>query len=74
MTTAQETAGSKERFIESWPKSCSCGAKITDDEWEKLKYVGIQQGVPQHAIPDLELRNCSRCGSTLAIAVPNDFV
>jgi hypothetical protein len=57
---------------ETWPKQCSCcGAKITEDEWERLPYVGVQEGTDD--IPDLELRNCGHCSSTLAIVVPQDF-
>lgn len=57
---------------ESWPKVCSCCAlPITEDDWEGLPYVGIQEGT-EH-IPDLELRTCGRCSSTLAIVVPRDF-
>ena len=56
---------------ETWPKTCSCCSRlITEEEWERLAYVGIQQGTDE--IPDLELRNCS-CHSTLAIVVPRDF-
>ena len=61
------------RFVETWPKSCSCGASITEDAWERLPYVGVQRsGLPDY--PDLELRNCGRCKSTLAIVVPTDFM
>ena len=57
---------------ETWPKTCSCcGDPITEDGWERLPYVGIQQGTEE--IPDLELRNCGRCQTTLAIVVPRDF-
>jgi hypothetical protein len=58
-------------FTETWPKACGCGVKISEDDWEKLKYVGVQK-TGLDGIPDLELRNC-RCGSTLAVAVPGDF-
>lgn len=58
---------------ESWPKTCSgCSTKLTEDDWENLKYVGIQKSGFDD-IPDLELRNCGRCHSTLAIVVPRDF-
>lgn len=57
---------------ETWPKVCSCCAtQITEEAWERLPYVGIQEGTDE--IPDLELRNCGRCSSTLAIVVPRDF-
>jgi hypothetical protein len=58
---------------ETWPKTCSCCAHvISEDDWERLPYVGVQEGTDN--IPDLELRNCGRCSSTLAIVVPRDFV
>lgn len=58
---------------ESWPKACSCGHPISEDEWERMPYVGVQRSELAD-IPDLELRNCTRCYSTLAITVPRDFV
>jgi hypothetical protein len=64
----------RELFIESWPKVCSCGYKISEEEWETLRYVGLQKVPADYGIPDLELRNCGNCGSTMAVAVPNDFV
>jgi hypothetical protein len=57
---------------ESWPKTCACGHIISEIEWETLRYVGVQKVPPAFGMPDLELRNCV-CGSTLSIAVPNDF-
>ena len=57
---------------ETWPKVCSCGHKMSDDDWERMRYIGIQKGFDD--IPDLELRSCNKCGSTLAITVPRDFV
>lgn len=56
---------------ETWPKTCGCSHKISEDDWERLPYVGIQEGTDN--IPSLELRNCARCSSTLAIVVPRDF-
>lgn len=64
----------KELFEESWPKTCSCGEVITEEKWEKLDYCGVQRVPPDYGLPDMELRNCGRCGSTMAVAVPNDFV
>jgi hypothetical protein len=63
----------RELFIESWPKKCACGHEISEAEWETLHYVGLQKVPADYGIPDLELRNCV-CGSTIAVAVPNDFV
>lgn len=57
---------------ESWPKKCGCGAAITEEQWETMRYVGIQHSGFDD-MPDLELRNCHRCSSTIAICVPNDF-
>lgn len=62
-----------ELFIESWPKVCACGHAISEEEWETLRYIGIQSVPPSFGMPDLELRNCV-CGSTIAVVVPNDFV
>jgi hypothetical protein len=62
-----------ELFIEKWPKVCSCGCKITEEQWENLTYVGWQQSGMDH-IPDLELRTCGHCQSTLAIAVSDDYM
>lgn len=59
-------------FTETWPKTCSCGSAYTEEQWETLRYVGIQKsGLDDY--PDLELRNCGHCTSTLAIVVPGDF-
>lgn len=49
-------------------KSCSCGASYTPTEWATLPCRGEQ------ASPDgdrRELRNCRRCGSTLAVPLPS---
>lgn len=63
----------RDLFVEKWPKKCACGAPYEEHEWEKLRYVGVQKtGLPD--FPDLELRNCGSCGSTMAIAVPGDFI
>ena len=64
----------RELFVESWPKKCSCGHEYDEAEWETWRYVGVQKVPPDYGIPDLELRNCPNCGSTQALAVPNDFV
>lgn len=61
-------------FVESWPKKCSCGHEITENEWETLQYVGIQYVPRDMGIPDLELRNCPSCHSTISVAVPGDFI
>lgn len=70
MPTDEETALKQE----TWPKTCSCGEVITEEQWEKLDYCGVQKVPPSYGLPDMELRNCGRCGSTMAIIVPDDFV
>lgn len=60
-------------FKESWPKKCGCGVVYSEEAWENLQYVGLQKVPPDYGIPDMELRNCSHCSSTLACVVPNDF-
>lgn len=59
---------------ETWPKTCSCGQVYSEEDWEHLEYIGVQKTSPMMGIPDFELRNCARCNSSMAIAVPNDFV
>ncbi len=46
----------------AWEKTCSCGRRYTREEWDALPLLGRQAGEP-----DLELRNCGGCGSTLAV-------
>lgn len=57
---------------ETWPKKCSCGELISEERWETLRYVGVQRS-GMETVPDVEMRNCGRCKSTLAIVVPRDF-
>ena len=64
----------RELFIESWPKKCACGQSISEAEWDTLTYVGVQKVPREYGMPDLELRNCGNCGSTIAVALPEDFV
>ena len=64
---------SQNEYVESWPKVCVCGCSITEEQWENLQYLGIQKVPRELGIPDLELRNCKRCMSTLAVVVPSDF-
>jgi hypothetical protein len=61
----------RELFVETWPKKCACGFEYTEEQWETLRYVGVQKS-GLDGIPDLELRTC-RCKSTIAIVVPGDF-
>ncbi len=78
MSTAAQQAmddpEARELFIESWPKVCGCGQSFTEEQWEELQYCGVQKVPPTFGMPDMELRNCSRCSSTMAISVPGDFV
>jgi len=63
-------------FVVTWPKKCSCCARfLSEEDWENLRYVGIQRGSKQGSnhVPDLELRSCS-CNTTLAVTVPDDFI
>jgi len=71
---AMDDPETRELFVESWPKKCSCGYEYDEAEWETWRYVGVQKVPPDYGMPDLELRNCPSCGSTQALAVPNDFV
>lgn len=53
-----------------WPKACSCcGNFFTHSDWKNLKFIGIQKSHDVNDYPDLELRNCDVCNSTLAIVV-----
>lgn len=43
------------------------GVKLDDARWSALTYLGIQPSIDDNGQPEeLELRNCVRCGSTLA--------
>jgi hypothetical protein len=54
-------------------KRCACGRAHNREQWEQLRLVGVQPGIPAALAlpcgPDLELRICG-CGSTIAIEVP----
>lgn len=57
-----------------WPKHCSyCKNSISENDWEKLEYAGVQRGIASHGIPNLEMRYCY-CSRMLSIVAPNDFV
>lgn len=45
-------------------KVCGCGIEYTEEEWKKLPLAGIQK---EDFEPDLELRHCRGCKSTIAI-------
>jgi hypothetical protein len=45
---------------------CRCGRSYTLTEWKKLQYVGIMDDRDIGG-EIIELRNCSKCGSTIAI-------
>ena len=61
-------------FREIWPVVCSCGASYDEVVWETLRYVGIQKTFGGLGAPEMELRNCAKCDSTLAQPVPDDFI
>ena len=48
-------------------KRCVCGREWTAETWRELPYVGIQEFEDS---PRLELRQCDKCGSTLALKLP----
>jgi hypothetical protein len=50
-------------------KRCVCGQSYSSTEWRKLHQVGTQN---DGAGGRFDLRNCSRCGSTLAVKLPED--
>lgn len=60
------TAEERDAFTLSWPKECGCGAQYDAPAWEKLKYVGIQKSSDTE-VPELEMRLCDHCTSTMAI-------
>ena len=45
---------------------CACGANYTREQWLTLRRLGIQRVAE---MPDLELRDCSACGSTISVEV-----
>jgi hypothetical protein len=46
-----------------WRKRCRCGAEYTALQWLGLPFVGRLDDDED----DLELRNCTDCGSTISI-------
>lgn len=48
-------------------KGCSCGASFDAIAWENLRFVGYQDDGENGPGSVLELRDCSVCGSTIAI-------
>lgn len=60
-------------FVNRWPKRCArCQRTYTKDAWEDLKYLGVQHGLADAGVPDLELRFCT-CGGDFAITCPSDI-
>ncbi len=45
-------------------KRCVCGRHWSAETWRELPYVGVQEF---EDVPRLELRQCDKCGSTLAL-------
>ena len=52
-------------YPSQFPKKCACGREYTQEEWEKLHFVGWQDGINNEVY---ELRNCF-CKSTLMVKV-----
>jgi hypothetical protein len=53
-------------------KSCSCcSVEYTQASFSNLKYVGRMQDAEDNV--DLTLRNCSNCGSTIAVNSCDDL-
>ena len=52
-----------------WPKRCSCGADYTETTWKDLQLVSPSwpESEARGSEAALELRNCGRCGSTIAV-------
>lgn len=48
-------------------KKCVCGRQWDAAAWRELPYVGVQEF---EDAPRLELRQCDKCGSTLALKLP----
>ena len=46
-------------------KGCACGALYSADEWRSLAWVAVIDN-GRDVGEELELRNCARCGSTIA--------
>ena len=72
---AMDDPETRSLFEESWPKECGCcNHEYSEEEWEKLRYCGLQKVPPDLGMSDFELRACGNCGNTMAISVPGDFV
>ena len=52
-------------LVDAWPKRCGCGRSCTESEWMLLTYVGLMID----DVESIELRNCSACGSTIAMTI-----
>ena len=52
------------------PKVCACGISYDAHMWACLAYVGHMTD----EVEALELRNCSGCGSTLAVELPTPCI
>jgi formate dehydrogenase maturation protein FdhE len=50
-------------LVQNFPKRCSCGRRYDERQWNALEFVGPQED----EVEKLELRNCPRCNSTIAI-------
>lgn len=52
-------------------KSCGCGARYSAETWAALEVLGFQHFEQDGIAPEqtIEIRNCSRCNSSLAVEV-----
>jgi hypothetical protein len=48
-------------------KCNTCNIEFLERDWLRLKYVGVQETLPEDQ--DLEMRNCA-CGSTITREIP----
>jgi hypothetical protein len=53
-------------------KQCACGAIYSPETWACLHYVGDMESANDGYF--LELRDCGRCSSTIAIEVSSERV
>jgi hypothetical protein len=48
-------------------KVCGCGTTYTEEEWDTLHFIGLQETKDETHVFILELRNCIKCHSTIGI-------
>lgn len=52
------------RYVDRWPKRCSCGCSYDREGWERLPCIGIMRD----DVEILELRTCP-CRSTISVVL-----